>query len=212
MCELPANSLQLQLYIVYLANVKHLRYNSIIQYLNIVPHIHKLAGYPNPLPGDYRIELLLRGLKRELGVAQTPVAAITPQMLLAIKHCLNFNLLLDTAFWCACLIAFYVMLRPANVTVKGIFNPDFDLQQIDLLPCSWGFLLCLRKTKTIQFRERQLEVILPRINNALCPVMALQKLKLLNPAEDPFSPLIVVAQGRALTYSVFSSKLQYFFR
>ena len=106
------------------------------------------------------------GALKELGTTQTPLDAITPHHLLQIKSVLAFTSVLDHSFWCACLVAFYGLLRPGNFTVQGEFLPEKDLRRIDLLPTSWGYVLQLRCSKTIQFPEKVMEVILPRVHNA----------------------------------------------
>ena len=47
---LPATSETLQLYVTYLAKVKCFKFCSIQQYLNIIPHMHKLCDLPDPIP------------------------------------------------------------------------------------------------------------------------------------------------------------------
>lgn len=104
------------------------------------------------------------GIKRELGTAQFPVDLITPSHLLRMRSFLDFSSVEDLGFWCACLIAFYGLLRPGTIAITGPFETSEHVRRVDLMPCSWGYLLCLRHTKTIQFRERELNVILPQVN------------------------------------------------
>ena len=66
---LPATSETLQLYVTYLAKVKCFKFCSIQQYLNIIPHMHKLCDLPDPIPQDYQLKYLLMGVKRELDTA-----------------------------------------------------------------------------------------------------------------------------------------------
>lgn len=204
---IPADSELLQLYVTYLAKVKKLKYSSILQYLNIVPHVHKLSGFSNPISEDYQLKYLLMGVKRTLGTAQTPVDAITPRQLLAIKSGLHFDNVTDLAVWCACLIAFYGLLRPGNVTVRTSFQQDKDLRRIDITSCSWGYLLRLRHTKTIQFREKELDIILPYIDNELCPATAIKLFLAQTPYADLFGPLLLTQNNCALSYHLFRSVL-----
>lgn len=134
----PASSSMLQAYVAYLTGVKHLRYNTIRQYLAIISHIHKSAGFPDPLKGDYHLRQELMGVKRVLGVAQTPVDVITPQLVLAIRHSLIYHNIADMSFWCACLVAFFGLFRPGNVVVHGNFDNERDLRRVDALSRTWG--------------------------------------------------------------------------
>lgn len=209
-CEaVPASSTVLQLYVTYLAKIRRLRYCTIQQYLNIVTHMHKMVGLADPVYNDYQLKHVLLGIKRELGTAQTPVGAITPQQLLKVKSTLNFANLSDLTFWCACLIAFYGLLRPGNITTNGTFDADKDIRRIDLFPYSWGYLLCLRRTKTIQFREKRVEIILPRTGNELCPVTAQRDLLQLTGVTDPHGSLLILEGGSPLSYRYFCDKLRH---
>ena len=204
---LPATSETLQLYVTYLAKVKCFKFCSNQQYLNIIPHMHKLCDLPDPIPQDYQLKYLLMGVKRELGTAQSPVDTATPSHLLRIRSLLDCSSIADLAFWCACLIAFYGLLRPGNVAITGRFEPSKHVRRIDLMPCSWGYLLCLRHTKTIQFRERELHVILPHVNGVLCPATALQAYLHLTRGADLLGPLLLTGTASPLTYTIFRQKL-----
>ena len=109
----------------------------------------------------------------------------------------------DLAFWCACLIAFYGLF----VVITGRFEPSKHVGRIDLMPCSWGYFLCLRHTKTIQFRERELHVILPHVNCVLCPATALQAYLHLTRGADLLGPLLLTETASPLTYTIFRQKL-----
>ena len=127
---LQATSETLQLYVTYLAKVKCFKFCSIQQYLNIIPHMHKLCDLPDPIPQDYQLKYLLMGVKRELGTAQSPVDTVTPSHLLRIRSLLDCSSIADLAFWCACLIAFYGLLRPGNVAITGRFEPSKHVRRI----------------------------------------------------------------------------------
>lgn len=204
---LPATSKTLQLYATYLAKVKCFKFCSIQQYLNIIPHMHKLCDLPDPIPEDYQLKYLLMGIKRELGTAQFPVDSITPSHLLRMRSFLDFSSVEDLGFWCACLIAFYGLLRPGTIAITGPFETSQHVRRVDLMPCSWGYLLCLRHTKTIQFRERELNVILPQVTGEMCPASALQAYLHLTRGADLFGPLLLTGKGSVFTYSFFRQKL-----
>lgn len=83
--------------------------------------MHKLCDLPDPIPEDYQLKYLLMGIKRELGTAQFPVDSITPSHLLRMRSFLDFSSVEDLGFWCACLIAFYGLLRPGTIAITGPF-------------------------------------------------------------------------------------------
>ncbi|XP_065938726.1 uncharacterized protein [Magallana gigas] len=204
---LPATSKTLQLYATYLAKVKCFKFCSSQQYLNIIPHMHKLCNLPDLIPEDYQLKYLLMGIKLELGSAQFTVDSITPSHLLRMRSFIDFSSVEDLGFWCACLIAFYGLLRPGTIAITGPFETSQHVRRVELMPCSWGYLLCLRHTKTIQFRERELNVILPQVTWEMCPASAVQAYLHLTRGADLFGPLLLTGKGAVFTYSIFRRKL-----
>lgn len=168
--------------------------------------MHKLCDLPDPILHDFQLKYLLMGVKRELGRAQTPVDSVTPRHLLTVRSLLDCSSIADLPFLCACLIAFYGLLRPGNVAITGPFDQSKRVRRIDLMPCSWGYLLCLWHTKTVQFRERELHVILPQVNGDLCPATAFQAYLHLTSGADLLGPLLLTETATA-TYSIFRQKL-----
>jgi hypothetical protein len=101
------------------------------------------------------------------------------QLLLKFKSILDLDCHNNIVFWAACLTGFYGVLRPSNFLVKGSFDPDFNLRRVDVMPCSLGMLVTLKVTKTLQFRSKPIEIVLPMLhghplcpNDALCRVLA----------------------------------------
>lgn len=134
--QLPATSETLQLYVTYLAKVKRFKFCSIQQYLNIIPHMHKLDDLLDPIPQDFQLKYLLMGVKRELGTAQAPVDTVTQIIYLGSVH--------------------YWTVLPLQTVLFGVpassFDPSKHVRRIYFVLCSWGCLLCLQHKKTIQFR------------------------------------------------------------
>lgn len=134
--QLPATSETLQLYVTYLAKVKRFKFCSIQQYLNIIPHMHKLCDLLDPIPQDFQLKYLLMGVKRELGTAQAPVDTVTQIIYLGSVH--------------------YWSVLPLQTVLFGVpassFDPSKHVRRIYFVLCSWGCLLCLQHKKTIQFR------------------------------------------------------------
>lgn len=199
----------LQVYIAYLSTVKKFKYHTIKQYLNIIVHMHRMAGFKDPLKDDYLLRQELLGVKRVSGVGQKLVDVITPQLLMAIHSVLGWRDILEYSFWAACLVAFFGLLRPGNVTSQGYFHPSRDIRRVDVPACEWGFMITLRYTKTMQFREKVVDVPLPCLHSdsALCPSHALQRLLECTPSEDPLGPLFIKTPGKAMTYKDFCAKL-----
>lgn len=175
----PLSEENVCLYIVYLADIKLFKYCTIVNYLNIIKHLHKSNGFQEPISGSWHIKQVLNGVKRYKGDAQKGATVITPELLLTIKKGLNLNKKDDICIWCACLVGFYGLLRPGNFLKSGKYVANRDIQLRDVTYHKDGYVLNLHWSKTVQFRERQLKIVLPSIfGHPLCPATAVKELLL----------------------------------
>lgn len=207
----PVSPYDISLYIAYLAHYKKFRFSTIGNYLVVVKHLHKANGFKDPFDNWHTKHLML-GVKRELGDAQVGATPVTPGMLLTIKRHLNLYRLFDLSIWVACLIGFFGLLRPGNFLYVDKNSPVLRIHQIHSLP--EGFVISFDKTKTIQFRERQLTVVIPEISDhPLCPASALYRLLSLHDmlGANGQSPLLCESVTKLLSYSKFISILNEIF-
>ncbi|CAC5416218.1 unnamed protein product [Mytilus coruscus] len=171
----PVSTGDFSLYIAYLAHYKKFRFCTIENYLEVVKHLHKANGLKDPITDNWHIKHLLLGVKQDIGDAQVGATVVTPNMLLMKKKELNLCRLYDLSIWVACLIGFFGLLRPGNFLLKDKHTPILRIEQIGSIDD--GFSITFHKTKTIQFREKQLSVVIPQITgHPLCPASALYRL------------------------------------
>ena len=176
---IPCAAANVCLYIAYLADVKSFKYCTIVNYLNIIKHLHKANGLDEPISGNWQIKQVLNGVRRSLGDAQKGAAIITPELLLIIRNNLNFKVKDDMCIWNACLMGFYGMLRPGNFLHSGKYVENRDIQISDIHYNKKGYIIELQWTKTVQYREKQLMIVLPSImGHPLCPAAAVKELLL----------------------------------
>ena len=99
---------------------------------------------------------------------------ITPAMLLQIHGKLNLAGSTEASFWATCLVAFYGMFRKSHLLpmTPNLFDSRKQLTKADFKIFSWGTLVTVRWSKTIQFHERLVEIPLPRIPGS--PIYVLQ--------------------------------------
>ena len=160
-------------YAAFLA--RSLKASSLRSYLNIVGLLHREFGLPNPLINNWPLKTLLTGINRSKGVARQQKQPITPFILLRLRSTLNLTTSIDASFWAICLVAFFGMFRKSHLlpTTPFQFDPTKQLTKADLQLFTWGILITIRWSKTIQFRERVVQIPLPRIPNSfLCPKAA----------------------------------------
>ena len=162
--------------------------------------------------------MLLKGLGNVKGMSSNRKLPITPNILLSIRHQLNFNEVSDINFWAACLTLFFSFLRKSNVFPVSRSTPanhriicrgDVRVLQEDSLS---GLLLLVRWSKTIQAGQRILSCPLPLLpNHPLCPCAALIRAFLLTPL--PANSFLFHVRSAAggltpMTYVFFITKLR----
>ena len=166
----PAHLLQ---YAAFLA--RSLKPSSISSSLNIIGILHKEFGLPNPLLDNWPLKSLLTGIKRAIGMPPNQKLPITPSLLLRLHATLNFTKSFDSSFWAICLVAFYGLFRKSHLLPMSAqkFDSSKQLTKSDFKFFPWGTLITIRWSKTIQFRERVVDIPLPCIpGSKLCPTTA----------------------------------------
>jgi hypothetical protein len=170
---IPIQPQHLLQYAAFLA--RSLKPSSIRSYLNIIGVLHKEFGLPNPLLNNWPLKSLLTGIRRSIGKPPNQKLPITANILLRIHAVLNFTSSFDSSFWAICLVAFFGMFRKSHLlpTTPHTFDQTKQLTKADFNFQSWGMLITIRWSKTIQFRERVVEIPLPLIpHSKLCPTTA----------------------------------------
>ncbi|XP_035676227.1 integrase/recombinase xerD homolog [Branchiostoma floridae] len=171
----PANPKTISRYAVFLART--LQYSSIVNYINIIRILHQEAGYGNPMQDNWLLQTTLRGIRRINGASVKQKLPITPDVLRAIHERLDLDQTQDVVFWAACTVAFFSFFRKSNLLPKTTktFDPSKQLCRKDFRIFDWGAIITVRWSKTIQFKERTLQIPIPRIpGSPLCPTTALE--------------------------------------
>jgi len=208
----PATTETLCRYIAHLS--EKLSSSSLPKYLNIIRLIHLECGLQNPMENNWIINSLLKGVKRHLGAKVNQKAPITVDILCKIHKLLDFSLINDCIFWAVCLTMFFGMLRKSNVLSPSTngFVLGKHLARQDVHVTSNGIVLIVRWSKTIQYRERELQIPLPcRQGHDLCPTTAILRALALTATAPSSGPAFVSASPGGftpLTPSAFVSKLK----
>ena len=184
----PLSQENLGRYIAFLS--RRLCFSSVKQYLNAVRLVHLEAGFPNPLEKNWYVSSILKGVRRLKGDASIQKLPITLDILKKIFQILDLNSSFDRTFWTACLVGFFSFFRKSNLLIPShlLFDPTRNLCASDVSFTNDGVILSVRWSKVIQFKERILQIPLPKIpNSPFCPSTALLRLTL----ECPSFPLPV---------------------
>lgn len=152
------------------------------------------------------------GIRRHLGDAVCRKSPITPEHLLHLLSQLDISAPGDANIWAAALVMFFAMLRRGNVLPNSTqkFDMAQHLRRQDVQFTAQGLVLSIRATKTIQFRERELIIPIPRIHGSpMCPTQAAYQAFKLTPKVPPSGPAFVVKDTpvQALSAGLFLKKV-----
>ena len=188
-------------------------HSSIINYVSGIRTLH--ARLALPYPGDsLELKLVLRGLSRLNPRALRQAAPMTPCILLEMFQLLDVSQALDAVFWSLFLMAFFTLARKSNLVPTGNDSVDADrhLKRRDVTVTDFGLLVCFHWTKTIQFKERVLEIPLVAMpGHSLCPVRAyLNMIKLVPASPDSAAFLLPSRRSvRPVKYKQFLAVLRH---
>ena len=168
-----------------------LKATSIPYYLHIISILHKEFNLPNPLANNWALQSLLTDIKRVKGQPPAQKLPIMPDVLKKNYLPLNLRTSFDASFWAVCLVSFYGMLHKHHLLPGSChtFHPSQQLVRSDFQIFPWGALVTIWWSKTIQFREQVVQILLPLIpDSPLCPVIAIQRAFSFVPKVPPPTP------------------------
>lgn len=176
---------QLADYASYLA--RSVQHNTVENYISMgVRRVHEETGMPyKPISQRPAVRSTMRGIARTHGKGPTRrKQPITPDLLARIRQHVNMESMNDLSTYTCMLVMFHGFLRKANATWNKPRNglTTAEQQQYnknvitrdDLRKENGRYHLTVRGTKTIQFGQRQLTLVLPCIPGSdICPTAAL---------------------------------------
>jgi len=186
------------------------KYSTIINYLFAINVLHWHFGHVT-FQDVFSIKIIIPGLQCILGNAQVQKLSITPGILVRIQPQLAAPS--DSGFWTAMLLEFYMFFRKSNLVPKSgkNFDPAKTLSRRDIIIRPWGLIICVRWSKTIQFRERQLLIPVLQLTkgHCLCPVQAYERPLSVFPAPHISPAFLHSISGHAtpISHYEFTAKL-----
>ena len=178
MAPLPASEDQLILFVAELTQSR--AYSTIRTYLAAVRHLHIVNSYGSPCCNRLKLELALKGARREKPQVKNPRLPITPLVLRKLKSVLDVKQCFEsTLLWAVC-TGFFGFMRSGefSLAAKSAYDPkkhlSFSDVSVDIHHAPSMMRLHLRYSKTDQFGQGAF-IFLARNDGDLCPVSALLK-------------------------------------
>ena len=208
---LPASE---QLLILFVADLSlRVCHSTARTYLAGVRHLHISQGYGDPLKGCPKLDLVLRGLKRQKPRAQDSRLPITPWVLLRIKSVLaqaphDWDSIM---LWAAFCLGFFAFLRSCEFTVESPqqFDAAWHLTPKDIAVDNTVnptlLRIHLKGSKTDQTRIG-IDLYVGRTETELCPLSAVLAYIAIRGQDD--EPLFKLKNGRPLSCQLLVQKLR----
>ena len=169
LAPVPASTRTVIRFLIHLSS--YCKYSTIINYLSAINVLHRHFGHDVTFQEVFTVKLIVRSLRRVLGDAREQKLPITPEILLRLRPTLTADS--DSGFWAAMLMGFYSFFRKSNLVPKSAkdYDPSKTLLRKNIIVRSWGLVICVTWSKTIQFKERQLLIPVLRLpaDHPLCP-------------------------------------------
>lgn len=178
-----------------------------------------LSGITSPFSSDMlRLQLLLRGIKRNDTHPQRPRHPITGDILKTLCSRLQqglFGQYTDMLMTTVCITAFFGFLRCGEFTCGASFDPQVNLCVSDIIQDKNCILLHLKQSKTDPFRQG-VHIKLFCNGTLICPkcqiMLYLQVRNSQVPVSSNRDPLFVTIQGAALSRKTFLALLTQTFK
>jgi integrase len=186
----PASPLTIYRYLAFMSRSKV--YSTIQQYVSVIKLLHLELGLEYEMKSNHQITSLMKAIRRVKGQNTRYKLTLSMDNLISMKHHLNLATLPDMQMWCVILTCYYGLLRISNITVPHgkAWDNDKIIRRQDLQVCASGCVLTIRWSKTLQYRERAFEAVLPYLATPICPTTALLNFLKLAGTLPPNAPLL----------------------
>ena len=171
--------------------------------------MHILLRAKAPSMADIEVRIMLMGLNKTMLTPICQAHLITPDILLDLVEYLDLTKRCDLVFWSTLVVGFFTFFRKSNLLPDSMdsFNPCKQLARGDVRFEGSITIVTITWSKTIQYRQRQVEVpLFPIPDSPLCPVSVLRAM--LQMRGRPTHHLFAEKVGIPLTYSKFQKKFK----
>ena len=203
------DGLQFRRYLEYLTNT-HKSMDSMKNYISGARTLYEIMGFTPPHWSDYLYRLTAQGITRDLGHVVQRAFPVTSTLLVDIYAHVDPRKVEELVAWNVTLLGFYTFMRKMNLmpdTLEG-FDPDVQLargsfREMEKEAKGKGYIITVYHTKTIQFKQRLLQIPVCRNPDVrICPVFWYELMVKVIPAREDESVFTIPSQdGNApITY------------
>ena len=165
-------------------------------YVSTVRVVHRLQGLECPHRSQIHYNLLSNGLKRTCDKPVRHASPMTHEVLRTLVRVVDFSKELEVVAWIAVLVAFTLILRVSNIgpRTRSGFHRLHHLTWADLILKKGLLMMCIRWTKTLQYRNKTIYApLVPARESIICPRKWVDRM-LRNIPADPSEPFFLVRE------------------
>ena len=172
LAALPADVSTIARFLVYLSRT--CKFSTINNYLSAVNVLHKYHGHDIDFRKFYLIQLIVRGLKRQLGTNVVQSRPFSKDELLCMYNNMDHSSSLDLVMWTAVIFSFRTLLRKSNYIPDTLLDMPHVLRRGDVKFFEWGMEVHVSSSKTIQHKQYVLTIPVRYVGDKrFCAVSAL---------------------------------------
>ena len=204
----PASIRTVSRFLVFLGRT--CKYSTVNNYLSAVVSLHKFYGYSSDFRESFMIKLVLKGLKTMLGDHTTQMKLLTTDQFTAMYHKAVLSDM-DLTVWSVLMLSFRSLLRKSNMVPDVEKELAHVILRRDLEFHSWGMMIHVHSTKTLQCKEYVLEIPVYYVDNPIFCAASLVKQhleKYPGPADGP----VFLKQGNRNSQPVLYRDVQQFIK
>ena len=173
---------------------------NLFNYISGLKFLHILMGHEYSFTSDYVLSLVFRGVEKTLRHVPVRAQPVTPSILHAMASVVDFDNQKDISCLCAGVFMFMLMARAGNVFIRADNGLHVGLKHKHVRCEGDVILVTFKRTKTIQFGKRVLQIPIVAIPaSPICPVTLYRRMVQLTPGSPPSAPLFAV-MDRDLCY------------
>ena len=170
---LPADPSTVSRFLVFLA--RSCKFSTINNYLSAINVLHKFYGHGIDYRQYYLIQLILKGLKRQLGTQLDQSRPFSKNQLIAMYATLDLTNDMDIILWSALIFSFRTLLRKSNVLPDTQVCSDHIIRRKDIDFTEWGMMVHVHSSKTIQHKQYVLDIPITYVKDQrFCAVTTLE--------------------------------------
>ena len=169
---LPADVSTIARFLVYLSRT--CKFSTINNYLSAINVVHKYHGYDIDFRKFYLTQLIIKGLKRQLGTKVDQSRPFSKDELICMYMNMDHASEIDLVLWSAVILSFRTLLRKSNYVPDSLKDMPHVLRREDVTFFDWGMELRVSSSKTIQHKQYVLTIPVRYVmDKRFCAVAAL---------------------------------------